>query len=260
MTNAAAIRFGARDPLLEGVDLAGVTFGETPVYMLDGTQSEVVGAEGGPLIFRAELNDRPAIVLSFDVAQTNLPQRVAFPILIANVAAQLVPSPLPPAVPLGDPLVYRPSADAAVVRVTSPDGAPVDLSMAVDATDDAPVPRDDTAPDQHRLRAVSFAKTGQPGQYQVAELDAVGDALGGGRFVVNAGHPLESDLRPNPNLPALLATARGSTNATVPANLADLWPLLVAAALVLLALEWVLATMPRRRSALPPRSVLVGRS
>ncbi|MDP9471593.1 MAG: VWA domain-containing protein [Chloroflexota bacterium] len=260
MTEAAAVRFGAHDPLLEGVDLAGVTFGETPVYVLDGTQSEVVGAEGGPLIFRAELNDRPTVVLGFDIAQTNLPQRVAFPILIANVAAQLVPSPLPPALPLGDPLVYRPSADAASVRVTSPDGNEVDLSLAVDPTEDAPIPADGAAPDQDRLRAVSFADTGQPGQYQVAELDAVGDELGGGRFVVNAGHPLESDLRPNPDLPAILATARGTSTPSVPTNLADLWPVLVAAALVLLALEWLMATIPRRRRSLLPRPALTGRS
>ncbi len=260
MPNATAIRFGARDPLLEGVDLAGVTFGETPVYLLESGQTEVVGADGGPLIFRAELNDRPVVVLGFDIAQTNLPQRVAFPILIANVAAQLVPSPLPPAVPLGDPLVYRPSADAAAVRVTAPDGNPVDLSMAVDAPDDATEPADGSILDENRLRAVSFADTGRAGQYQVAELDAAGEELGGGRFVVNAGHPLESDLRPNPDLPAILATARGAANATVPTNLADIWPLLVAAALVLLALEWLLATMPQRRNPLLRQPAVVGRS
>lgn len=260
MPTATAVRFGAQDPLLEGVDLTGVTFGETPIYVLEGTQAEVVGAEAGPLLFRAELNELPTVVLGFDIAQTNLPQRVAFPILIANVAAQLVPSPLPPAVPLGDPLVYRPSADAAAVRVIPPGGDPVDLSLAIDANAAPEAAEGEPAPEGDRLRAVSFVDTGRPGDYQVAELNGTGEELGGGRFVVNAGHPLESDLRPNPDLPAVVATARGAEEAVVPANLADLWPLLVAAAIVLLALEWLLATLPRRRTTLRPRPATAGRS
>ncbi len=248
-----------QDPLLAEVDLAGVTFGETPVYVLDGTQTEVVGAAEGPLIFRGRVQEQPAVVLAFDVAASNLPRRVAFPILIANAVDQLAPSPLPAAVPLGDPLRYRPRAEAAAVRVAPPSGEAVELPLAVagDAAGEAgSVPTDEaatgeTAAPEERLREIAFADTGQPGVYAVTELNAGGEELGGGRFVVNAGHPRESDLRPNAELAGTLATARAAADdAPSRASLTDLWPLLAALGLVLLALEWLVALWPRRRPAL----------
>lgn len=237
----------ADDPLLEGVDLAGLTFAETPVYALTGDQEVVVGAETGPLLFRGTIDGRPSVTFAFDLNRSNIGQRVAFPILIANVAAELVPSPLPPAVPLGDPLAYRPSADAVAVRVVPPGAAAaVDLPLSLDgqpAAEDAASGNDGT----DRLREVAFADTGRPGVYRVTELGPDGAELGGGRFVVNAGHPTESDLRPSADLADLLATARASDPPLVGADLADLWPLLVALAFGLLTLEWLVAVLPRRR-------------
>lgn len=246
-------RLRAQDPLLAGVDLAGVTFGETPVYVLGGGQSEVVGAEEGPLIFRAEVGEQPAIVFAFDVSASNLPRRVAFPILIANAVQELAPSPLPAAVPLGDPLRYRPRVEAATVRVSPPaaDAPAIDLPLAVGGGGAAePAAGEDVsgAPGAERLREVIFADTGQPGVYRVAELDGTGAEIGGGRFWVNAGHPRESDLRPNAELAAALAGAQaGAVDATDRASLPDLWPLLAGLGLVLLGVEWLATLLPRRR-------------
>ena len=85
--------------------LAGVTFRETPVHELDATAVEIVGAEEGPLIYRARAPEsgQPMIVIAFDVQQSNLPKRIAFPVLIANIVGELSPNPLPATVPLGDP-------------------------------------------------------------------------------------------------------------------------------------------------------------
>jgi hypothetical protein len=229
---------------LTGVDLAGVTFVETPTYVLDGTQTEIVGAAEGPLIFRTQLNGQTAIVMAFDLATSNLPRRVAFPILIQNVVTELAPSPLPPAVPLGDPLVYRPRAEAMAVRVAPPGGEAIDFPLAVE-TDEAATSSGGPASSE-RLREVAFADTGRPGIYAVTELDAEGGELGGGRFVVNAGHPRESDLRANPDLPAALATEQMADASSEGTTLADLWPLLILAALALLAIEWLVALIPRR--------------
>ena len=240
----------AYDPLLEGVDLSGVTFGQTPVYEIDATQTEVVGAEAGPLIFRGPLGGKDAVVIGFDPNASNIVQRPVFPILIANVAAQLAPSPLPASVPLGEPLVYRPRIGAAVARVAPPEGEPTDLSVAAGDPDDTST--DPATAGADRLRSVAYADTGRPGVYRVTELDAGGEPLGGGRFVVNAGHPTESDLRPNPDLAAALATAQAGSDAGAAATLADLWPPLVAAALLILALEWLVTAWPRRRMALAP--------
>ena len=251
-------RLRAQDPLLAGVDLAGVTFGDTPIYALDGTQTEVVGAPDGPLVFRAALGGQPAIVFAFDVAASNLPRRVAFPILMQNAVAQLAPSPLPPALPLGDPLVYRPRADAATVRVAPPGGEPVELPLGIAAVPDpAPTAGAGAASGElERLREVAYADTGRPGVYAVTELDAAGEELGGGRFVVNAGHPRESNLRANPTLAGTLAGARAAGDSGAAAGMADLWPLLVAVALALLAVEWLVALIPRRRFR--PRPAALG--
>jgi hypothetical protein len=232
------------DPLLTGVDLAGLTFGETPIYALPPAEwTEVVGGEDdrgiGYLIARGTLSGRQSVVLAFDIAASNISQRIAFPILIANIASQLVPSPLPSSVPLGDRLVYRPSAEAAAARVIAPDGATVELR--------APTLAESEAAAGGIPREIAFTDTGQPGEYRLVEVAIDGVDLGGGRFVVNAGHAAESDLRPNPDLPAVLATARATTPAASASDLFDLWPLLVSGALVLLTIEWVLAVVPWRR-------------
>jgi hypothetical protein len=247
MTEPTIVAQSAQDPLLRGVELQGVTFGETPVHVLDATQTAVVSADPGPLIYRGRIaaTGQPMVVLTFDVNQSNLPQRVAFPILIANIAGELAPSPLPPAAPLGDPIRYRPRAAAAAVRIAPPAGDPVELSVAVQGqgTD----LNDSATAGSERLREVVYADTGQPGVYTITEIDAAGNALGGGPFVVNAGHTRESDLRGDQDLADVLATARPTDDTGASASLSDLWPSLVAVALAVLGLEWLWSVLPRRR-------------
>jgi hypothetical protein len=230
-------QFRASDPLLAGVDLAGVTFGEVARYTPGAEATTVVGTDEGPLIFRTTLADSPAVVLGFDLARSNLSRRVAFPILIANAVSELAPSPLPSAIALGDPLRYRPRAEAATVEITSPGDVTVALAIAADSSD----------PGGH---VISFANTGQPGRYQIAELDTTGAAIGSGQFIVNAGHSRESDLRPNGDLAGSLALAEASGSTSQgQSRLADLWPFLAALALVLLVLEWSVGLLPRWRPA-----------
>ena len=239
MTVPEVVNVAADDPLLRGVDLGGLTFGPTAAYALAEGETPVVSAADGPLIFRATPQDRRAVVLAFDVAQSNIRQRVAFPILVANIAAELVPSPLPSAIPLGDALVFRPSAGAASVEFTSPGGATTALTVTDDGGEAAAEAVD---------RQVAFTDTGSPGNYRVTERAADGAELASGRFVVNAGHPVESDLRPTSGLGDLLAGARSAGETGADTGLTDLWPALVLAALAVLLLEWLLAVWPRRRA------------
>lgn len=239
MANPTAIRIRAQDPLLTGVELAGVTFGQAPVIVLDGGSTEIVGAESGPLIFRGTTpdSDQPMIVLAFDVAESNLPQRVAFPILVANIANELAPSPLPASAPLGEPIIYRPHGAAASIRITNPAGEQIDLPLATaesETTFDA-------------VREIAFADTGTVGEYRVEELDTAGNVLAGGRFIVNAGHVRESDLTPNADLGNILAGSDAGADGGSGESLSDLWPVLVAAAFALLLIEWILTLLPRRR-------------
>jgi hypothetical protein len=241
MQQPVVLRVQADDPLLRGVELAGVTFGETTVVMLSGSDVEVAAAEEGPLIFRGTVPQTGELMvgLTFDIAQSNLPRRIAFPILIANIAGYLAPSPLPSALPLGDPLLYRPGADAATIRISPPTGDPIDLAVATSETGE------ENAVNQ--LREIAFPGTGVPGRYVVTELDANGEELGGGSFIVNAGHPRESDLRTNADLPEILSGTTADTPGEAQSSTSDLWPSLVIAALAVLLFEWLVTVLPRRR-------------
>lgn len=242
MANPSVVRVHAGDRLLDGVELAGVTFGQTVVHELPANAVEIAGAESGPLIYRGLVpgSGEPMVVLTFDIAQSNLATRVAFPILIANAAGELAPSPLPSSVPLGDPLVYRPHAAAAKVRITPPDGTAVDLPVAA--------PSADAAAASGQLREVAFSDTGVAGTYLVSELDAKGADLGGGRFIVNAGHVRESDIRPNPDLPAVLSASRADEGGSSSGTRTDFWPILAALGLGVLLIEWLVALAPWRRA------------
>jgi hypothetical protein len=228
-------RVRAGDPLLDGVDLSGATFGPAPAFTLAAGDQEIVGGADGPILFRAKANDQPAVVLTIDPESSNLPKRVAFPVLVANIVAELAPDGIPAAIPLGEPLVYEPRAATAAVAITPPSGEATTLT--VDDGTSGPV-----------ARQVVFTDTGTAGSYGVTESDAAGNELGSTHFVVNAGHLRESDLRDNPALAETLAGATGSGVRVPRLERVDLWPLLALGALAVIALEWLAILWPRRAS------------
>jgi hypothetical protein len=106
-------------------------------------------------------------------------------------------------------------------------------------------------------RDVVFRGTGEPGIYTVTEYDAFDLPLGSTRFVVNAGHRLESNLRADPNLAQALATATGVSTTGLREERVDLWPILALAALGVIVVEWLWAlwaarTRVRRAAAAAP--------
>jgi hypothetical protein len=237
-------RLRAGDVLLEGVDLSGATFGPAPIFTLGASDEEIVGSGDGPLLFRGEINGRPAVVLTVDPETSNLPKRVAFPVLVANMVGSLAPDGIPAAIPLGEPLVYEPRAATASVEIAPPNGDPVRLDVAPPRQSDADQPA------RARVsRDVVYADTGSAGTYGVTERDASGRILGETRFVVNAGHPQESDLRLNTDLGNVLATASGVDVAAPRQERVDLWPLLALLALGVIVAEWLVALWPVRRGA-----------
>jgi hypothetical protein len=96
-------------------------------------------------------------------------------------------------------------------------------------------------------RDIVYTDTGAAGVYTVTETDAAGIDLGSTRFVVNAGHPRESDLRSDPTLASALATASGSGVTAPREERVDLWPLLALVALMVIAAEWIAALWPAAR-------------
>lgn len=159
---------------------------------------------------------------------------------MANVVRNLAPAALPASAVLGDPLVLQPRAGATTVRISAPDGLSTDIPVTFGSSG---------APDP-----AIYSQTGEAGEYTVQELDDRGQETASGSFVVNAGHPVESNLTANPDLPGLLATAQAAPeHGTASERLGDLWPVLAMLALGLLAIEWFWATTGAGRGLRVPK-------
>jgi hypothetical protein len=241
MTAATVQHVRPGDPLLQGeIDLSGLNLGETPIHTLDDNATAVIEGESGPLIYRGTVpgTSTSMVVIAFDLQASPLPKRVAFPMLMANIVRSLAPAALPVSAALGDPITFQPRAGVQRVRVTSPSGIQTDIPVTVGASGAA-----DPA---------IFSATGEAGEYAVEELDASGEPTASGSFVVNAGHPVESNLAMNPDLAdALSSAAPSDDNGATRRRLGDLWPALAALALGVLAFEWVWATMGSGMRRLP---------
>lgn len=216
-------RFAAGSDVLDGVDFAGVTFGETPAYVLAPDEEELVrgaaNGQTGPLVWRGEVDGERYIVLGFDLATSNITQRVAFPVLVARAVADVAAAPVPGVIELGSPLLYPATDQAATVEVTAPDETVTTIDVST--------------------RSALFERTGEAGIYAIREYGEAHNLINQTLFVVNAGHPTESNLFANPDLAAALTGGAVETPETgVSGGAADLWPLLAAIALAVLAAEW----------------------
>ncbi len=230
-------RFDAGSTVLDGVDLAGVTFGDTPIYTLAPGEQELArgSANGasGPLIWTGDHDGDPYVALGFDLESSNITRRVAFPVLIARSVAAITTPTTPSALALGDPLVYQPSAASTGVLVTNPAGTVATLPV-------------------QEGEPVVFTATNRSGLYLISETSDSGQEIATSQFVVNAGSLSESDLRPNPDLAASLQRGvSGAASSGDSPALSDLWPPLVAIALIVIALEWLVSRIGSPRGLVP---------
>jgi hypothetical protein len=161
-------------------------------------------AEGGPLLYAGvDAAGCRAALLPFPLNRSDLPLRIAFPILVANAAEWLAPAQgidLPASVLPAEAVALPPGA-----VVTLPDGA-------IRRADDA-----------------GFGETQQPGVYLVQA-----GALRGA-FAVNFDAARESAIAP---VAAPLASAPPPAPTAPTTAPYFLTPFLAAAALVLLTIEW----------------------
>jgi hypothetical protein len=161
---------------------------------------------------------------------------VAFPILVANVVDDLVDRGLPASLSSGDPMILSLAGETESVLVTLPDGN--SRTLAVPATQEL---------DQ---RSLTFDETGQPGTYVVQFMDRAGTATAELNVIVNAGHPQESNLAPNPLLTTALQTPTAASDAGSARLRFDLWPIVLFAVLALLLLEWLVTLLTGNRRTL----------
>ena len=208
----------AESPLLQFVDWSGVSVRVARQVSAPWARP-VISAEGGPLLLAGEQEGRRAVVLTFALGDSDLPLRIAFPVLLANIASWLNPGrafDAPTGLSPGDPVAITPGPDAAAVLVEKPDG-----STWLQPVEGGPV---------------VFGETEQTGLYHVLLRTRGGDR-DAGRFAVNLFQPGESRLLPASSL------RLGQSTVEQPADgenvgQRELWPWLAALAVLILFVEW----------------------
>ncbi len=181
----------------------------------------LVEAVGGPIIYALEEPDRKALFVGFDLFKSDLPLRVAFPLILSNGLRWLHPAGLDQAsfqLATGQPILLPVEHGVNSVTVTTPGGR--------------------TVKGQITRGMASFTETDEVGVYTLTT------SRGQMKVAVNLMDADESNVVPRP-----LPVATGAAAATampVPVQ-RELWQLFVLIAVLLLLLEGVLYW--RRQSA-----------
>lgn len=212
-------------PLLRNVDWSDVRIGRATRLSEDeqsGWQT-VVDSDGGPLLLVRTIHDgnlvRREALLTFELGESDLPLRSAFPVLMANLLDWLVPRPeaSPRSVAPGESLQLDASPLAQSVRVESvldPARPPEQLAPPW-----PPRPFHATTPGVYR--AVEDAPDGQVATSVVADAFAAS----------------ESDLRVHD--PGLGSTDADAVGRVLRGVQSGIWPWLLALLLGLGTIEWV---------------------
>lgn len=221
-----------REPLLRFVDLSNVSISKA-VLLERPYWGRVVAASGtDPLIIAGEESGRNVVVFAFDLHDSDLPLRTAFPLLVRNLTSFLLPLP------------------AGGLPVDLPPGEPVGISLVSDSVTSVVV--EDPAADEEVISVsngsgrVAYAQTSRPGVYYVTQY-AGDEIVAQEAFAVNLFSRLESQTQPN-SAPALPPTSStGASNGTPSEDGSDtifrreLWPLVALFGIVVLLLEWLYA-------------------
>ncbi|MFQ5827741.1 MAG: VWA domain-containing protein [Candidatus Methylomirabilia bacterium] len=208
-------------PVLRDVDLAKVAIQEALRVRPLGVGKTLVEAVGGPLLYALEEPRRKALFIGFDLFQTDLPLRVAFPLVVSNALRWLHPASLDQSslqLQAGQPILLPVEHGVDLAAVVRPSGQRVEVPVA--------------------RGLVRFAETDQVGVYRVIT------SKGETPVAVNLMDAAESDLTPRP-LPRPAAQA-GADAEPVPVE-RELWPFFVLLAAAILTLEGLLYW--RRQSA-----------
>ena len=226
------------EPLLRFVDLGTVHIGRArDVELATGMRAVAGTPAGSPLIAVGEVERQRIGLLTFALAESDLPLQVAFPLLMSNMVEALLPAGegiLPSSTTLGETLTLDVDPRIERVRVTTGEGAGATEQELPVVGGRLTLPGAETV-GVREVTAIS----------EVAELDG----LSLGRTAVNLFSADESDVDPG-DPQALVDMGRvtpGGETATQPTRAEWWWPLALAA-LALLAAEWLLFHRPTRRS------------
>ncbi|MDQ6774214.1 MAG: VWA domain-containing protein [Candidatus Dormibacteraeota bacterium] len=201
-----------RDPLLRDVSVSDVHVLSASRVPALGDWRPLLSAAAGPLVLVHDSEPR-SVVFTFDLHHSDLPLRAAFPILTLNLLGFVLPSSFEnQSFQPSTAVNLQPEPGARSVTVTAPDGR--------GSTFGPPF-----AP---------FTDTAQQGVYTVDQRLASGARQS--FFVVQLQDPAVSRIAPGA---APLVQEQPAPGGPLPRGTLEVWPWLAAAALALLALEWL---------------------
>lgn len=239
------------DPLLRGVDLTRLHVARIQQMELPSWARAVLPGSDGPLMYAGVRDAQPTAVFAFDIRDSDLPLQVAWPIMVSNLAGELLGlnaqalDPLAPSSPIDIPI----TPNSLGVRVTLPDGSVENLppgatgasSVTFVSTRQLGVYRAEVIP--------APAPSGSPGASPTASPTADPSASPGGQvgtqdepllFAVDLFSADESNIRPGDGARLV---ALGTDAPPDPANAGtardEFWPLLAALTLLFLVIEWL---------------------
>jgi Ca-activated chloride channel family protein len=194
----------------------------------------LVEAAGGALVLAGEFAGRRIAILPFNLLDSDLPLKIAYPILLANLTAWYQTPralSLEGSAQIGQTVVIQPPPEADLVRVVAPDGATTTFRV------DQPL--------------LIYAETQQTGIYSVDMYNGA-ELIQQEFFAVNLFSESESDIAPRA---VQLGSSAEATAAEMPQEVGqrEFWSLFALIGLAILALEWFIyhrrLGVPRLRSA-----------
>src|SRR4051812_26634711 len=183
------------EPVLTYVDLSTLHIAEAQKLSVPSWARTVIpGPAGSALLYSGVRDGRPAAVLAWEPRKSDLPLQVAFPVLLSNLAGELMGGSEPGGQPVtpGSPVMLPIADGARGVAVQRPDGTSVEL---VAGTDDA--------------RSVTYSQTDELGVYVVTPLAAPGASGASASAAASASSTAASSTSPSPS-----ASATGSPAAS----------------------------------------------
>jgi Ca-activated chloride channel family protein len=202
----------AKHPIAEGLALGDLRVRRALRVALTGEATVLAQSSDGPLMVVSERGRLRSFFIGFDLLESDLPLRVAFPVLLHNLLEWFKPARVEfPAqsAPAGTVFALRLPASDGAVEITSPSGKKEVLTAAASP--------------------LLFAETFESGFYNYKSASRTG------RFAVNLLDESESNILPRLNLnSASEPKPQSSSGAEIGFSL---WPLLLGLVLLLLAVE-----------------------
>lgn len=255
------------EPLLAGVDLSRLHVAKTQVMKLpEWARTVIPNSPDVPLLYSGLRDGLPTAVLAFDLRDSDLPLQVAWPILVTNLAGELLGidqqanDPISPASPVE--LALRPGVVG--LHVTLPDGTSTELTPGASGASSATfvsttqlgIYRVEEIPDPSALPSPSLAPVASPSaqpspggssgpsgsstpEPSTAGIGAVTPA-GPKLFAVDLFASGESNIAiGDPNALTALGSDQPVDQASLGLARDDWWPPLVLIVLAVLMVEWL---------------------